>query len=64
MQVGVDVKCMHTNFGVRSLSSFGDIDTPKNGHGLSVLADPPYQTMDYGPLFGRIKWTKLMQQNI
>ena len=40
MQVGVDVKCMHTNFGVRSLSSFGDIATLKNGqishseHGL------------------------------
>ena len=40
MQVGVDVKCMHTNFGGRSLSSFGDIATLKNGqislsdHGL------------------------------
>ena len=40
MQVGVDVKCMHTNFGGHSLSSFGDIATLKNGqislsdHGL------------------------------
>ena len=40
MQVGIDVKCMHTNFGGRSLSSFGDIATFKNGqispsdHGL------------------------------
>ena len=40
MQVGVDVKCMHTNFGGCSLSSFGDIATLKNGqislseHGL------------------------------
>ena len=40
MQVGVDVKCMHTNFGGRSLSSFGDIATLKNSqislsdHGL------------------------------
>ena len=40
MQVGVDVKCMHTNFGGRDLSSFGDIATFKNGqislstHGL------------------------------
>ena len=40
MQVGIDVKCMHTNFGGRSLSSFGDIVTFKNGqispsdHGL------------------------------
>ena len=31
MQVGIDVKCMHTNFGGRSLSSFGDIATFKNG---------------------------------
>ena len=31
MQVGVDVKCMHTNFGERVLSGFGDIATFKNG---------------------------------
>ena len=31
MQVGIDVKCMHTNFGGRSLSNFGDIATFKNG---------------------------------
>ena len=24
MQVGIDVKCMHTHFGGRSLSGFGD----------------------------------------
>ena len=40
VQVGVDVKCMHTNFGGRDLSDFGDIATFKNGqisfsdHGL------------------------------
>ena len=40
MQVGIDVKCMHTNFGGRDLSGFGDIATLKNGqislstHGL------------------------------
>ena len=40
MQVGVDVTYMHTNFGERDLSSFGDIATFKNGqislstHGL------------------------------
>ena len=40
MQIGIDVKCMHTNFGGRSLSSFRDIATFKNGqispsdHGL------------------------------
>ena len=42
MQVEVDVKCMHTNFGGCSLSSFGDIATLKNGqislsdHGLCM----------------------------
>ena len=31
MHVGIDVKCMHTNFGGRNLSSFWDIATFKNG---------------------------------
>ena len=31
MQVGIDVKCMQTNFDGRGLSSFGDIATLKNG---------------------------------
>ena len=40
MQVGVDVKCMHTNFSGRGFSGFRDIATFKNGqislsdHGL------------------------------
>ena len=40
MQVGIDVKCMHTNFSGRALPGFGDISTFKNGqislseHGL------------------------------
>ena len=40
MQVGIDVKCMHTNFGGCGLFNFGDISTFKNGqlslsdHGL------------------------------
>ena len=40
MQVGIDVKCMHTKFGGCGLSGFGDIATFKNGqfslsdHGL------------------------------
>ena len=40
MLVGIDVKCVHTNFGGHSLSSFRDIATFKNGqislsdHGL------------------------------
>ena len=27
MHVGIDVKCMHTDFGGHGLSSFGDIAT-------------------------------------
>ena len=40
MQIGVDVTCMHTNFGGRDFSGFEDIATLKNGqislsgHGL------------------------------
>ena len=40
IQVGIDVTCMHTNFGGRALPGFGDIATFKNGqislseHGL------------------------------
>ena len=40
MQVGTDVKCMHTNFSGRAFPGFGDITTFKNGqislsdHGL------------------------------
>ena len=42
MQVGVDVKYVHTNFGGHSLSSFGDIATLKT-------AKFPFPTMDYSP---------------
>ena len=31
IQIGMDVTCMHTNFGGRDLSGFEDIATPKNG---------------------------------
>ena len=40
MQIGMDVTCMHTNFGGHDLSGFGDIATLKNSqfslsdHGL------------------------------
>ena len=40
MHVGIDVTCIHTNFGGRGLFGFGDIATLKNGqislstHGL------------------------------
>ena len=42
IQVGVDVTCMHTNFGGRTISGFGDIGTFKNGQ-ISL------STMDYSP---------------
>ena len=36
MQVGIDVKCVHTNFGGCGLSGFGDTATFKNGQ-ISLL---------------------------
>ena len=36
MQVGVDVKCMHTNFGGCDFSGFGDTATLKNSQ-ISLL---------------------------
>ena len=42
MQVVVDVKYMHTNFGGRGLSGFGDIASSKK-------AQFPFLSMDYSP---------------
>ena len=42
MQAGVDVTYMHTNFGERDLSGFGDIATFKNCKFF-------FLTMDYSP---------------
>ena len=45
MPVGIDVKCMHTDFGGHGLSGFRDIATFKNGqislsgHGLSMVIE-------------------------
>ena len=36
MQIGIDVICMHTNFGWRDVSGFEDIATFKNGQ-ISLL---------------------------
>ena len=62
MQVGIDVKCMHTDFGGRGLLSFGDIATFKNGQF-------PLLTMDYSPwssknLIDRNRPKKFMQVGI
>ena len=42
MQVEIDVTCMHTNFGGRDLSGFGDTATSK-------MAKFPFRPMDYSP---------------
>ena len=54
MQVGVNVACMHTNFGGRGLSGFGDIATFINSQ-ISL------STMDYSPLSSTnlINWNML-----
>ena len=62
MQVGIDVKCMHTNFGGRGFSGFGDIAIFKNGQ-FSLLG------MGYSPSSSKnlIDWNrfkKFMQVGI
>ena len=42
MQVGTDVKYMHTNFGGHDVSGFGDI-------AISKTAKFPFLSMDYSP---------------
>ena len=54
MQVGVDAKCMHTNFGGCSFFNFGDIATFKNGQFS-------FWTMGYSPWSSKnlIDWNQL-----
>ena len=59
MQIGMDVTCMHTNFGGRDLSSFRDIVTLKN-------SQFPFRKMGYNPwssknLIDRNRLKKFMQ---
>ena len=59
MQVGIVVKYIHTNFGGRDLSGFGDLQ-------LSKTAKFPFLTMDYSPwssknLIDRNRLKKFMQ---
>ena len=61
-QVGVDVKCMHTNFGGHGLSGFGDIGTSKT-------AKYPFRGMGYSPWVSKnlIDWNqpkKIMQVGV
>ena len=62
MQVGIEIKCMHTSFGGHDLSSFRDIATFKNGQ-ISLLG------MDYSPwslknLINRNRFKKFMQVGV
>ena len=62
MQVGIDVKYIHTNFSGCGLSGFGDIATFKN-------AKFPFRPMDYSPwssknLIDRNELKKFMQVGI
>ena len=59
MQVVIDVKYMHTNFGGRDVSGFGDIS-------ISKMAKFPFLSMDYSPwssknLIDRNRLKKFMQ---
>ena len=62
MYLGIDVTCMHTNFGGRGLSGFGDIATFKT-------AKFPFRPMGYSPwsseiLINRNQLKKFMQVGI
>ena len=54
IQVGIDVKCMYTNFGGRGFSGFGDTATFKNGQiSLSTMGYSPWSSkiiIDWNPL--------------
>ena len=54
MQVGIDIKCMHTSFGGHGLSGFRDIATFK-------MAKFPFRGMDYSPWSSKnlIDWNRL-----
>ena len=58
MQVWIDVKCMHTNFGGCGLSAFGDIATFKNGQ-FSLLGH--YSPWSSKNLIDRNRLKKFMQ---
>ena len=58
MQVEIDVKCMHTDFGVHGLSGFRDIDTFKNGQ-ISL-----YSPWSLKNLINRNRFKKFMQVGV
>ena len=60
MQVGVDVKYMHTNFGGCDLSDFGDIATFKNGQ-FSLSDHSPWSSKN---LISQNRPKKFMQVGV
>ena len=62
MQVGVDVTYMHTDFGGRELSGFGDIATFKNGQ-ISLLTHG-YSPWSSKNLIDRNQLKKIMQVGV
>ena len=62
MQVGVDVTYIHTNFGGRDLSTFGDFATFKNGQfSLSPMGYSPWSSKN---LINRNWLKKIMQVGV
>ena len=61
-QVEIDVTCMHTNFGGRDLSGFGDIATFRNGQ--FSLSDMDYSPWSSKDLIDRNRLKKIMHVGI
>ena len=63
MQVGINVKCMHTNFGGCDLSDFRDIATFKNGQ-ISLSDHGLYSPWSSKNLIDWNRFKKFMQAGI
>ena len=63
MQVGIDVKCMHTNFVGRGYFGFGDTATLKNGQ-ISLSDHGLYSPWSSKNLIDRNQLKKFMQVRI
>ena len=60
MQVGIDIKCMYTNFVGRGYFGFGDTDTLKNGQ-ISLSNHGLYSPWSSKNLIIRNRLKKFMQ---
>ena len=63
MRVGIDVTCMHTNFGGCGLFGFGDIATFKNGR-ISLSDHGLYSPWSSKNLMNRNRLKKFMQVGV